>query len=815
MKKVLVVVLLLLIVGLGWLFLQGKKAVEPAESFSGRWEAGGIFGYIAEVEDNQFTIERAVSRRPEFYAYQRTGQSQLVRFDNKTVFLFQTSAEAARNELTDLSAADRTALEPGLSVIVNPQLEVSADIPVRARTVVLGPHITEGLIESVEGDIVSVKTDLSGESRKIDLGFEPGTKVQSRLEVGARLAVYSLERPTTNETVVADLAVGLVPAELVSALRNREVPDDSFLESGIEVDPPYLSRASGLPGLRVLAQSGCGAIPSGSVCFPAESLVIPLDNQHQRGLCSNNKGKEFYCPAGKSTWKMQKSFGLAHALTRAGVPLTRLLDDDGKSPAEFTLSTSQAKKGEIYFGGPLIVEAKYGPAIEAIRNQSLNGEKFFKNLTVTKLVSPAVVPNDRIWKIDRPSRIAVFSDREGEVFALEDMAIPYTFFDLSLAGPSDRTEFCRKIPGHPLCPPGEKGRPPITANKLKDYDFLVFIDDDNALPYVLSEKERAVFRELSEQTRRHLVFFSALGAANKIFSPELFPGAEWDYNCEAQSMTAKPFNDSYTQYGARERELGKIDCNYRERPAERFVDHSQVLDFREFIRSHTNNQIKTAGSFFVRAVAGQPTGNITATIYDPSDPSIYLASNDLKDRFFYGNLFLGGARESSEALAKIEIDLFGGTEERIEKIELAQGSTKEIEARLAYRLKLVGQDRKSALLKYTLPAGFDFPFGSLRNSILQAPAGGGEIGCQLKDSLPSIAQSKDDDRQILTFELEKGELCDNNEINIISLPIIVSAKACNQRPSHQVEISAEAVTGGSTSRSEPEIAEASLEVVCP
>ncbi len=123
--------------------------------------------------------------------------------------------------------------------------------------------------------------------------------------------------------------------------------------------------------------------------FGSGALVIPMDNHQAERL---------------------EAFGLAHALLRNGITVFRIIE-----PPDVTLNTTKHPGGDIYAGGPIMVE---GPVPYEILEE-------FASVSVDTLVESFT--SDRVFRADQATEVLVINGFLGHTQdVLEWMRIPCT-----------------------------------------------------------------------------------------------------------------------------------------------------------------------------------------------------------------------------------------------------------------------------------------------------------------------------------------------------------------------------------------------------
>ena len=168
--------------------------------------------------------------------------------------------------------------------------------------------------------------------------------------------------------------------------------------------------------------------PLASATFPAGTIVVPMDGKQNDRI---------------------HVYGLIHEFLRnnAGSLVARVIE-----PPDVTLQTQLTPGGDVYQGGPFLIDSTYDSAINTMSSNST-----FSKVTVTHLVSPFT--SNKIFFVRQPTKILVIGDGYwGKTFlTLGRMGISYTQVttDQILANPSLMNQFTLIV----LDSPGWYGNP--------------------------------------------------------------------------------------------------------------------------------------------------------------------------------------------------------------------------------------------------------------------------------------------------------------------------------------------------------------------
>ena len=184
-----------------------------------------------------------------------------------------------------------------------------------------------------------------------------------------------------------------------------------------------------------LAPVSAVIVPLASGTFPVGTIVVPMDGKQNDRI---------------------HVYGLIHEFLRnnPGSIIARVIE-----PPDVTLQTQLTPGGDVYQGGPFLIDPSYNSAISAMSSNST-----FSKVTVTHLVSPFTSSN--IFFVRQPTKILVIGDGYwGKTFlTLARMGISYTQVttDQALANPSMINQFTLIV----LDSPGWYGNPiPYAASR--------------------------------------------------------------------------------------------------------------------------------------------------------------------------------------------------------------------------------------------------------------------------------------------------------------------------------------------------------------
>ena len=181
---------------------------------------------------------------------------------------------------------------------------------------------------------------------------------------------------TTNVTETVIETDMVAPEETtVAAVEDAEIeiPPVENTEQGTKVTDPFESRLM-------------------DPTFPAGTYVIPMDDKQG---------------------DVVKAFGLVQEILAEGAEVYRLV-----GPPDPTLETTQYPSGDVYEGGPFLVLGSDEPEVmEALSK--------FPTVSVDTLISS--VTSDRVYKMDRPTRILLIYGQYGDSgITLTAMGLPFT-----------------------------------------------------------------------------------------------------------------------------------------------------------------------------------------------------------------------------------------------------------------------------------------------------------------------------------------------------------------------------------------------------
>jgi hypothetical protein len=146
-----------------------------------------------------------------------------------------------------------------------------------------------------------------------------------------------------------------------------------------------------------LAEPVLGVIqPLGAATFPSGTYVVPMDNKQADRI---------------------HVYGFIHEFLKNSTNnnLARIIE-----PPDATLQTALTPSGEVYQGGPFLIEAGFSSGVNLILSNST-----FSKVTVTKLTAPFT--SNRVFFVRSPTKILVISDGFwGKTFlTLQRMGISY------------------------------------------------------------------------------------------------------------------------------------------------------------------------------------------------------------------------------------------------------------------------------------------------------------------------------------------------------------------------------------------------------
>ena len=186
----------------------------------------------------------------------------------------------------------------------------------------------------------------------------------------------------------------------------------------------------------LVPETVAGLVGLSAGTFPAGTLVVPMDSKQADRI---------------------HVYGLIHEflLHTPNSQLARIIE-----PPDVTLQTSISPGGDLYQGGPFLIEPTYSSVINTMLTNAT-----FSKVTVTKLTSPFT--SNRVFYVRNPTKILIISDGYwGKTYlTLTRMGISFTLVstDQILANPSLINSFTLIV----LDSPGWYGNPTAYAPDKK------------------------------------------------------------------------------------------------------------------------------------------------------------------------------------------------------------------------------------------------------------------------------------------------------------------------------------------------------------